>query len=292
MNIQDQNTRPVRFQMYWIYILIPLIFINFGYAQETDPFGDLESDSLLFGDEFDLGGDDFSFDFEDSAESDTSAAESDDEFGIFDTEEDAEAGADLLEESGETETAEEDDWGLGDEDLFGEDSTAADSLVSAFTDHPLDFRKNFEGSILEGTGVTFSVYSPQMVNDKLTTWYSYIDFSLTAQLPWHLQFDPVELSFLVDISSFSFENSFPAGGAFRGASFMPYARAEIMGLEAELGMGMYYPTFGLMTGLGYSYQYYSLFTSLGYRWNWAYNIEPIGSAWWMEPRFTLGIKLW
>jgi len=73
---------------------------------------------------------------------------------------------------------------------------------------------------------------------------------------------------------------------------MPIARVETFGLEIELGAGMYYPTYGALVGIGYSYKFHSLFASAGYRWNWVSNIDPIGTSWWLEPRFTAGIKLW
>jgi len=257
------------------------------YAQDDDPFATAGDDSLLFGDEFDLGTDDFSFDFDDSGSADSSAEAEDDFFG--DTEsETAEIDADT--------TAAEDDWGLTEDDGFGDlfedDSAGVDSLTELYTDHPLDFRKKYQGTILEGTGLVVSGYSPQYVADKLTTWYSYLDYSLSFELPQHLEFEPARISFLVDISSFDFQNSFPAGGNFSGVSLMPSLRAEMYGLEVEAGVGMYYPTFGIMAGAGYSYQFHSIFMSAGYRWNWAYQIEPIGSGWWLEPRFTFGIKLW
>ena len=67
---------------------------------------------------------------------------------------------------------------------------------------------------------------------------------------------------------------------------------KMYGLEIELGAGTFYPTFGALAGVGYSFQFHSLFASAGYRWNWAYDINPIGEAWWLEPRFTAGVKLW
>lgn len=250
------------------------------YGQEEDLFGDESDESLLFGDEFELGGDDLSFDFED--ETDTSAAEADDFFGDFEDE--------AEEETADT-TAAEDDWGFGFDDSLEVDST--DKFTEAeFPDHPLNFSQAVHGTFMEGTGLTISFYSPQYVADKMNTWYSYMDYSLSIELPWHYAVEPANISFLLDISSFNFKNSFPAGGSFTGVSIMPMVRAEAFGVEAEVGVGMYAPTFGVMAGLGYSYQYHSLFVSAGYRWNWAYNIDPIGAGWWLEPRFTTGIKLW
>jgi len=261
------------------------------YAQEEDLFGDSEGDSLLFGDEFDLGGDDFSFETEDETDSETEAGGEDDFFGDFgddeETEEDTASQA-------ETDSAEVDEWGLDTEEDYESliTRTGDGSVLEEVADHPLDLGKYVEGTIFEDTGFTLSIYSPQMVPDALDTWYSFMDVSLTSELPWHFTFDPVELSFSIDISSFKFVNSFPAGGKFKGFSIMPMARAEIYGAELEFGLGMYTPTFGVMAGLGYTYQFHSLFFSAGYRWNWAYNIDPIGSIWWLEPRLTTGVKFW
>jgi len=263
-------------------LLVLLLFILLtpqAFGQEEDLFGTTADDSLLFGSEFDLGGDDFSFDFDDAGEADSSAGEGDDFFGDFE---------DDAEETVEDATAVEDDWGFEDDS----DSTAIDITEEEYPDHPLNFRKNFQGTMFDGAGLTVSFYSPQYVAEKLDTWYSYMDFSLSIELPYHFETASTNISFLVDISSFNFTNSFPAGGSFNGVSLIPVVRAEAFGLEAEAGVGMYSPTFGIMAGLGYAYQYQSLFFSAGYRWNWAYKIDPIGSGWWLEPRITTGIKLW
>ena len=257
------------------------------YAQEEDLFGDSEGDSLLFGDEFDLGGDDFSFETDEETSTETDAGGEDDFFGDFEDEEETEVEA-------ESDSAEVDEWGI-DTDTDYESlitRTADGDILEEIPDHPLELGKYVKGTFLEDTGFTLSLYSPQVVPDELSTWFSYMDISLTTELPWHFTFEPVELSFSVDISSFNFVNSFPVGGEFKGVSIMPLARAEIYGAELELGLGMYTPTFGAMAGIGYSYQFHSLFFSAGYRWNWAYNIDPIGSSWWLEPRFTTGIKFW
>jgi hypothetical protein len=209
-------------------------------------------------------------------------------FGAFGDEEETEAG--LTEED----TTEVDEWGLetdADYESLITRTTDGD-LLEEVPDHPLELGKYVKGTIFEDTGFTLSLYSPQVVPDELNTWFSYMDISLTTELPWHFTFEPIELSFSIDISSFNFVNSFPVGGDFKGFSIMPLARAEIYGVELELGLGMYTPTFGAMAGIGYSYQFHSLFFSAGYRWNWAYNIDPIGSSWWLEPRFTTGIKFW
>ncbi len=280
---QFQNSGMIIFGLL-ILFLLPFNAI----AQEEDPFGGSESDSLLFGDEFDLGGDDFSFDFDEAPADGAEAPAEEDFFGDFgeeDTEENAEASAD---------TSSLDEWGLGSDDDYESlitKTTDGDGLEEV-PDHPLDLGRYVEGTFLEDTGFTLSFYSPQVVPSELDTWYSFMDFSLTSELPWHFTFDPVELSFSVDISSFKFENSFPVGGEFKGVSIMPLARAEMYGAEVEVGLGMFTPTFGAIAGFGYAYQFHSLFFSAGYRWNWAYNIKPIGSSWWLEPRFTAGVKFW
>lgn len=268
-------------------ILLLFSFTSMLSAQEEDLFGDTEGDSLLFGDEFDLGGDDFSFETDEEEAGDSEAGDEDDFFGDFDDE-------DTEEEVAESDTSEVDEWGLETEtDYESLITRSADgSSLEDPPDHPLELGKYVEGTLLEDTGFTLSLYSPHVVPEELDTWFSFMDFSLTTELPWHLTFEPVELSFSVDISSFKFVNSFPSGGDFKGFSMMPIVRAEVYGFELETGLGMFMPTFGALVGLGYSYQYHSLFFSTGYRWNWAYDIEPIGSSWWLEPRFTAGIKFW
>ena len=258
------------------------------HAQEEDLFGDSEADSLLFGDEFDLGGDDFSFELDEGADTESETTEEDDFFGDFGEDETTET------TPVEEDSSELDEWGLATDTDYESliTRTTDGELLEEVPDHPLELGKYVKGTIFEDTGFTLSLYSPQVVPDELDTWFSYMDISLTTELPWHFTFEPVELSFAVDISSFNFVNSYPVGGEFKGISIMPLTRAEIYGIELEMGLGMYTPTFGAMTGIGYSYQFHSLFFSAGYRWNWAYNIDPLGSSWWLEPRFTTGIKFW
>lgn len=279
-------------------VLLTLTYPGFVMAQEADLFGDAEGDSLLFGDEFDLGGDDGSFDFgegdesddffnfDEGGEADSAVPNEDDFFGDF---------------GEETEAAEDttatDDWGLDSsgniEKLITRTVDGEEvPITREESDHPLDFSRYVKGTILENTGFTFSLYSPQYVGSTLDTWYSYMDFSFTMDLPWHLNVNPVDLSFSIDISSFNFDNSFPAGGNFKGVTVMPIVRARTYGIEIEAGAGMYYPTYGALAGIGYSYKFHSLFASAGYRWNWVSNVDPIGTSWWLEPRFTAGIKLW
>jgi len=282
-------------------LLLFMVFQPTGYAQEEDLFGDVQDDSLLFGDDFDLGGDDISFDFEvDSGSDDSFSFDELDETDAAGTEEDF--FGDFENETADLETVADtsgigDEWGLDDsadyeklitKTVKGEESAFKEKV----TDHPLDFRRYVEGTIFEGTGLTVSLYSPQYVAEGLTTWYSYVDFSLTTEFPWRFLFDPVALSFSLDISSFNFDNSFPAGGNFKGVTVMPMIRVESYGIELEVGAGLYYPTYGVMAGIGYSYKFHSLFASAGYRWNWVAEIDPIGTSWWAEPRFTAGIKLW
>lgn len=269
-------------------VLILLIFL-FSFAvpvsaQEEDLFGSAEDDSLLFGDEFDLGDEDFSFDLDEGDATEDEGTEEDDFFGDFGDEEEAD------DDTAVADTTELDEWGL-------ESDADYESLITRTAEgeapvHPLDLGPRVEGTIFEDTGFTLSLYSPQVVPEELNTWFSFLDFSLTTELPWHYTLDPVELSFHIDVSSFNFVNTFPVGGEFKGFSIMPIARVEMYGIETELGVGLFTPTFGAIAGLGYSYQYHSLFFSAGYRWNWAYEIDPIGSAWWLEPRFTTGIRFW
>jgi len=276
-----------KFMMIIAGLFLLTVFAPDLYAQEEDLFGDSEGDSLLFGDEFDLGGDDFSFETDDETNAQEESSGEDDFFGDFGDEEEPE-------EEAAADSAEVDEWGLDtDEDYESLITRTADGeVLEEEVDHPLELGKYVKGTFLEGTGFTLTLYSPQVVPDELNTWFSYMDVSLTTELPWHFSFEPVELSFSVDISSFNFVNSYPVGGEFKGISIMPLARAEIYGFEMEMGLGMYTPSLGAMAGIGYSYQFHSLFFSAGYRWNWAYNIDPIGSSWWLEPRFTTGIKFW
>jgi len=262
-------------------------------AQDDDLFGD---DTLLFGEEFDLGED---FDLDLGGEDDLLGTEA--ESGGEELEDWME-GLDFGEEGVESgteealeDTAAADDWGFiteGEdyEDLIKRSAEGEDLFEES--DHPLNFSKAVEGTILEDTGFTLSFFSPQYVADTLDTWYSFMDFSLTVDFPWHIERGTTHILFSLEIASFNFENTFPAGGTFTGVSVVPMARLKLKGIETEFGAGLFYPSFGMMAGAGFSYKFESIFFSAGYRWNWVSDIDPIGTGWWIEPRFTLGIKFW
>lgn len=269
-----------RYMMVAISLLFLCLATPVTYAQ--DLFGD---DSLLFGEEFDLG-DEFDFGGDDEGdlfggeELESGEGELDDWLSGFEDEESAEDTLATDEDAGS------DDWGFLDEEETTEDVEIVESS------HPLNFRPRVENTFLQDTGITLSLSSPQYVSDPLETWYSVVDFALNVDLPWHVDLSGVHVSFATEFASFNFKNTFPAGGSFSGLSLIPMVRVEYFGVETEFGAGFYGPRGGVLAGLGYSYKFESLFFSAGYRWKWVANIEPIGDNWWAEPRFTLGVKFW
>ena len=125
-----------RFMMITVGLLVLTVLSPDLYAQEEDLFGDSEGDSLLFGDEFDLGGDDFSFETDEETSTETDAGGEDDFFGDFEDEEETEVEA-------ESDSAEVDEWGI-DTDTDYESlitRTADGDILEEIPDHPLELGK-------------------------------------------------------------------------------------------------------------------------------------------------------
>ena len=155
-----------------VFILALLWGLTFPLLSSAQDFEGFEDDSLLFGDEFDLGGD-FDFDLGDS-EADTSLG-LDGETGELDDWLSGFGDEPADEDSAVADDADDaDDWGFLEEDgvdnLGGGDGYEDNALFEELPAHPLDFSKRVRGTILQDTGLSLSFFSPQVVAAPLDTW--------------------------------------------------------------------------------------------------------------------------
>ncbi len=150
----------------------------------------------------------------------------------------------------------------------------------------------FKNSRLNGASLSFNAASPYAVSGQLESWYSYIDAGMAIKLPYEVYVESIPLYFLFEVSTFSFENTYPQGGTFTGLSYILQASAIGDQSSAALGFGFWDSEMGSMLELGYRFRpTNNTFIRVGTRGVLITDIELIGSAWWAELRFSMGFEL-
>ncbi len=150
----------------------------------------------------------------------------------------------------------------------------------------------FKNSRINGAYLSFNMASPYSVSGQLESWYSYIDAGATIKLPYEIYVESIPLYFLFEVSSFSFENTYPQGGTFAGLSYILQASAIGDQSSAAVGFGFWDSEIGSMLELGYRFRpTKNTFFRVGTRGVLITDIELIGSAWWAELRLSMGFEL-
>ncbi|NQT64473.1 MAG: hypothetical protein HQ556_16040 [Candidatus Marinimicrobia bacterium] len=150
----------------------------------------------------------------------------------------------------------------------------------------------FANSRLNGAYLSFNMASPYAVAGQLESWYSYIDAGMAVKLPYEVYVESIPLYFLFEVSSFSFENTYPQGGTFAGLAYILQASAIGDQSSAALGFGFWDSEIGSMLELGYRFRpTKNTFFRVGTRGVLITDIELIGSAWWAELRLSMGFEL-
>jgi len=104
--------------------------------------------------------------------------------------------------------------------------------------------------------------------------------------------ESIPLYFLFEVSTFSFENTYPQGGDFAGLAYILQASAIGDQSSAALGFGFWDSEMGSMLELGYRFRpTKNTFLRVGTRGVLITDIEFIGSAWWAELRLSVGFEL-
>ncbi len=149
----------------------------------------------------------------------------------------------------------------------------------------------FKNSFLNGSHLAFNASSPFAVSEQLSSWYSYIDASVTIKLPFEVDVESIPLYILLEVSSFSFENTHPAGGDFTGIAYIMQASTIGDHSGATVGFGFWDKTLGSMLEMNYRFRpTKNTFFRLGTRGVLITNIEPMGNAWWLELRLSTGFE--
>lgn len=145
----------------------------------------------------------------------------------------------------------------------------------------------FNGAYFEMTGA-----SPFLVSDQLYSWYSFIDASVSVKLPYAVYVESLPLYLVVEVSTFSFVNTYPAGGEFKGMSYVGQASVIGNNSAAALGFGFWDGNLGSLLELNYRFRptinSYLKFATRGVM---ITNVEPIGATWWVELRISTGLEL-
>ena len=149
-----------------------------------------------------------------------------------------------------------------------------------------------KNSYFNGTHIAINGSSPFSVSGPLESWYSYIDAGVTLKLPYELYVENIPLFTLFEISTFSFENSYPEGGAFSGLSYILQVASIGDRAGAVLGFGFWDTEMGSMMEVNYRFRpTKNTFLRLGTRGVLITNIDPLGAVWWIELRLSMGLEL-
>ncbi len=150
----------------------------------------------------------------------------------------------------------------------------------------------FKNSRLNGSYLSFNMSSPYSVSGQLESWYSYIDAGMAVKLPYEVYVESIPLYFLFEVSTFSFENTYPQGGTFAGLAYILQASAIGDQSSAAFGFGFWDSEIGSMLELGYRFRpTKNTFLRVGTRGVLITDIELIGSSWWAELRLSMGFEL-
>lgn len=150
----------------------------------------------------------------------------------------------------------------------------------------------FKKSRLNGSYLSFNMASPYAVSSQLESWYSYIDAGMAVKLPYEVYVESIPLYFLFEVSTFSFENTYPQGGTFAGLAYILQASAIGDQASAALGFGFWDTEIGSLLEVGYRFRpTKNTFLRVGTRGVLITDIEFIGSAWWAELRLSMGFEL-
>ncbi|MCF7825842.1 MAG: hypothetical protein K9N29_04265 [Candidatus Marinimicrobia bacterium] len=150
----------------------------------------------------------------------------------------------------------------------------------------------FKNSRLNGSYFSLNMSSPFAVSGPLESWFSYIDAGAAIKFPYEIYVESIPLFFLLEVSSFSFENTFPQGGTFAGIAYIIQASAIGDQSSAAVGFGVWDSNMGSMLELGYRFRpTQNTFIRVGTRGVLITDIDLIGSAWWAELRLSMGFEL-
>jgi len=150
----------------------------------------------------------------------------------------------------------------------------------------------FKNSRLNGSYLSFNAASAYAVSGQLESWYSYIDAGVAVKLPYEVYVESIPLYFLFEVSTFSFENTYPQGGTFGGLAYIMQTSAIGDQASAAIGFGFWDSEMGSMLELGYRFRpTKNTFLRVGTRGVLITDIDLIGPAWWAELRLSMGFEL-
>jgi hypothetical protein len=149
----------------------------------------------------------------------------------------------------------------------------------------------FPRSALNGSHLAFNASSPFLVADPLMSWYSFIDAGVTIKLPFEVYVESIPLYLLFEVSTFSFENSYPEGGQFKGLAYIMQASTIGDNSGAAMGFGLWHGIMGSMLELNYRFRpTNNTFFRLGTRGVLVTEVYPLDAAWWIELRLSTGFE--
>lgn len=187
-------------------------------------------------------------------------------------------------------------------ELYGDTKKDTSLAVAIEPDEELRKRKRgekmgpapglFKNSFINTTHLAVTGASPYLVAGQLDSWYSYIDYGVTLKLPTEIDLEDFPLYMMFEVSTFSFENSYPEGGAFAGLAYIFQVAAIGDRAGAHMGLGFWDTELGGMMEVNYRFRpTKNTFLRFGTRGVLMSNVEPLGAVWWLESRISMGLEL-
>ncbi len=150
--------------------------------------------------------------------------------------------------------------------------------------------------LLHGANLALNVVSPFATSGNLKSWYSEVDYGINLRLPYEVIVESMPLYFDIEISTFSFGNTFPEGGLFEGLAYNIRANAQFNRSGLHAGLGFWEEALGGL--LQFEYIFWpgnSLFLKIGTRAVILTDVQPpdvdaLGAVWWMDLRMSTGLQ--
>jgi len=279
-----------------IFLLISLLSMVPMAVIAQEPVDDYDD---YYGDEYDDAGyfeDDGYYDdeeyYEDDGYTDDDAAYYDDDADYYDDgyadDEYYEEGEEYLDDAEYEEYGDEGQF----DDEFIDDLDLADDSVGEIELQELEQREIKPPRILKGYNAKLSVVSPWYAGLGLDAWwYSFVDVRVSLDLP--RKSDPaLPLTYILELSSYSFESRHPSGGKFSGVALLGMVQAPVGPLLMSAGGGIYgfeQVTAGIVFGASYEIPLFkSIYLSADSRLNYTMKGTPSGALYWIDIGGTVG----
>ncbi|UCD37506.1 MAG: hypothetical protein JSW54_11845 [Fidelibacterota bacterium] len=177
-----------------------------------------------------------------------------------------------------------------------EDLELADDQAGEVELQEIEQPKVKEPRVIRGYTARVSVSSPWLVGAGFDAWwYSYIDARVALDLPRKAEAGTLAPAYTIEVGTFSFENTHPSGGLFRGVAIQAMMRFPLRPLEVAAGGGIYASGSNVRGGMFFGTSYTIPFIrflaiTLESRFTYVQDAVVSGSAYWLDVGGSIGYR--